>query len=134
MIQYEFEARCVMSVDTACNFPVHVDLSYDKNDPYAVTATFTAGSEPTKPWVFARDLLVTAANKGRIVGRGDVRFRTVEPQNQLYMYLESPEGRATVLFDLDLIRGFLADTAEEAALPSQAVGNAIDAFLAEVLG
>ena len=36
--------------------PVSVDLGYDVEDPFAVTAAFR-GDEGTVEWVFARDLL-----------------------------------------------------------------------------
>lgn len=131
MIEYEFEARVVGNGQSV---PVQVYLGFNPDDPLAATMLFEVGDESTKMWEFGRDLLVTAANRTHPVGEGDVRFRCVEQTGLMYMYLFSDTGRATIALPLEQIRGFLTDTTEEAAIPTQTIESDLDRFLTEVLG
>jgi len=60
--------------------PVQIDWSYVATDPYAVSMTVTADSQPDVhvTWVLSRDLLWAAlTTPGVLFGAGDVTYRRV---------------------------------------------------------
>lgn len=135
MIIYEFTAKTVRVQGRETSVPVQMELTYDaETDPLAVAMTMSAPGDDPVTWKFARDLLVMASNSRAPVGLGDIRFRAHTTILYLCLNNGQADGHADLALPLDKVRGFLADTAEEAALPGQAIAEATEAFLAEVLG
>ena len=87
--------------------PCRAELTYSKEDPFAVSMHFYQTPEKHS-WVFARDLLWEGLSC--YSGLGDV---VVEPtgENELVINLSSPNGTASVLADKLSIAEFLQGTA-----------------------
>lgn len=83
--------------------PLRADLSYTREDPYAIRVVFRLGSDEPVEWVFARDLL-SAGAEGE-TGEGDVR---VWPSaGVLNVRLISPFGEACFEAPADDVAAFL---------------------------
>lgn len=108
------------------DMPVYSRWSYDPEDPYAVTLSFSAESGRWVAWSFARDLVFDGLR--RPVGLGDVRVRS-DP-DLLIIELESPDGYAVVEMDLAQAESFLAETTKAVPIGEERVD--MDAFLAEI--
>jgi hypothetical protein len=135
MISYVTLGKLVRAAHGArCNEDLLLDFRYDQEvDPFAVEMIVQADFlEHPITWRFARELFVQATNTTTPVGLGDVRLRVAG--DRVVMRLESPDGMAEMTIPVESVRGFLAETTEEAAMPQQAVEKAIDSFLKEMLG
>jgi hypothetical protein len=87
---------------------VGVRVGWSPGDPFAMTARFLLGRDPAGDvvWVLGRDLL--AQGLWHPAGTGDVR---VWPEGwAVVLRLESPSGRAEVVFDAGELTDFLTDT------------------------
>jgi hypothetical protein len=84
-------------------------LRYSRDDPYAVHAQF--GTNDGKPviWVFARDLLHTAAVDRQPAGLGDVQLYERD-SNTLVFALSSPDGSLAITVDQADIAAFLRES------------------------
>ncbi|MGL4173470.1 MAG: SsgA family sporulation/cell division regulator [Actinomycetota bacterium] len=109
-------------------------LRYQTNDPFAVRATFHAGTDAIS-WVLGRDLLADGLLVER--GEGDVRvWPAVEDDQQMVMLeLSSPDGRAVLAASAGELEAFLARTYDVVPLGYEGdhidVDGAIDRFLAD---
>lgn len=103
-IDTDVELRLV--VPEAGTVALQVGLSYDVQDPFAVSAAF-AGDGTTIEWVFARDLLINGLQTPS--GEGDVHVwpASGEAQDVVFISLCSPDGRAVLEADADDLRSFL---------------------------
>ncbi|MGH3496951.1 MAG: SsgA family sporulation/cell division regulator [Nocardioidaceae bacterium] len=85
-------------------------MSYDRDDPYAVTAAFSLGHQNVS-WVFARSLL--AAGQYAPTGDGDVVVRPVldeRGQAQVCLELMSPDGIAVLTTPAPEVQRFVRMT------------------------
>jgi hypothetical protein len=92
-VTYELPVRLVVSHDLV--LPLHMEVRYKPDDPYAVSATFyPVGQGRTVEWVFSRDMLAQALS--RHVGQGDVRMWPAggAERRVLRIALRPPEGSA----------------------------------------
>ena len=99
-------------------------LSYDPQDPWAVTAAFHDVPDEVR-WTFGRDLLLEGLR--RPVGEGDVRVapsRDARGLPAVALTLVSPDGAATLLTPPDDLGAFLA--AATAAVPRGREGEHLD--------
>lgn len=114
----EVELRLV--IPHTAKVPVAVDLGYDAEDPFAVTAAFR-GDEGTVEWVFARDLLHEGLD--RPSGEGDVQVwpGVADGREVVLVSLNSPDGHAVLEADASDLRGFLERTLE--LVPSGSEGH-----------
>ena len=120
-IAAEVELRLVMP--HTAKVPVAVDLGYDVDDPFAVTAAFR-GDEGTVEWVFARDLLHEGLD--RPSGEGDVQVwpSSTAGSSVVCLSLSSPSGRALFEVPLGELAEFLGRT--YAAVPTGAEADHVD--------
>lgn len=108
------------------DMPVYSRWSYDPEDPYAVTLSFSTEGGRWVDWSFARDLVFDGLR--RPVGLGDVR---VHPDPELLIIeLESPDGYAVVEMELAQAESFLAETTEAVPIGEEQLD--LDAFIAEI--
>src|SRR4030095_12005973 len=90
---------------------VHVALSYNSRDPFAVQASFRTGNGTAVDWVFARDLL----HDGLIApaGTGEVRWQPMpDAPNRVQLELSSPSGHAVFTTCAQTLGDFLHRTYE----------------------
>lgn len=96
-------SRATFTSSSGKQVPVSVTLSYDDQDPFAVTMDISPAEHRTIRWAFERDLL----KRGRHTksGIGDV---TVEPEvYQVHVHLSSPDGHGTITMPTLDVREFL---------------------------
>jgi Streptomyces sporulation and cell division protein, SsgA len=101
-------SRVMCALLPAQNTTVGVRVSWSPGDPFAVTARFLLGRDPAGDvvWVLGRDLL--AQGLWYPAGTGDVR---VWPAGwAVVLRLDSPTGRAEIVFDADELTDFLTAT------------------------
>lgn len=113
MIEHPFIYALVPSGDPELMLPIPTRMSYDPDDPWAVTIKFDVpqpdGSFSETVWVFARDLLIEAFEGP--VGAGDIKV-WIEDDEKLNIMLRAPEGTAHVWTDIDSVRIFLNHTTQ----------------------
>ncbi|MFI2642188.1 SsgA family sporulation/cell division regulator [Streptomyces sp. NPDC018610] len=118
-------------------FPVLAHLSYDAEDPFAVTAVFSHDGRVLARWKLDREMLGEGLTHR--VGLGDVRFHpvTTGPWEELCMEFFGdvhPDGgrhHAAVYVWAPAVTEFLRETCEVVAPGEEQVG--VDDFLAEVI-
>jgi hypothetical protein len=130
-IAAEVELRLV--VPNTAKVPVAVDLGYDADDPFAVTAAFR-GDEGVVEWVFARDLLHEGLD--RPSGEGDVQVwpGMADGREVVLVSLNSPDGHAVLEADADDLRGFLERTLRLVPAGSEARFLHVEDELATLFG
>lgn len=85
------------------------ELTYRRDDPYAVTATFRVGTEAGVEWLFARDLLIEGLIGG--AGEGDIRIAPDENDaDTTVIQLRSPERSAVLTVATACLTEFLTAT------------------------
>lgn len=117
--------------------PTH--MAWESTNPLAVTVSFnSAGCDDWIQWIFSLDLMasgLTATALSR-AGIGDVRVFTIgSPSGDLYMlYVNSPEGEATVAMSFELVQHFVQRVVTEfsAEDEARAVALQVDTFLREL--
>ncbi|MGH3912895.1 MAG: SsgA family sporulation/cell division regulator [Pseudonocardiaceae bacterium] len=104
--------------------PVVTRWTYSADDPFAVTLVIQTRGDQCVDWVLARDLLVTGLTGP--AGIGDVRVRPAQlaEWDVALVELRSPEGRALLEVDRELLQQFVDATIE--AIPLGSEGNFID--------
>jgi hypothetical protein len=123
--------------------PLSGDLTYQRDDPYAVTLSLDAGTGEPIRWTFARDLLAAALHAPE--GMGDVRAwispnRTedddeIGPGSRiLTIMLGPPEACAHFEASAPSVADFLARTYELVPGGQEAAHLDYDAELTELLG
>ncbi|PZG92571.1 SsgA family sporulation/cell division regulator [Streptomyces sp. NTH33] len=118
-------------------FSVLAHLSYDADDPFAVTAVFSHDGRVLARWKLDREMLGDGLEEP--VGIGDVRFRPVSngPWEELCMEFYGnahPGGgrhHAAVFAWAPAVAAFLRETHDVVAPGEEEVG--VDDFLAEVI-
>ncbi|MFD7283132.1 SsgA family sporulation/cell division regulator [Streptomyces sp. NPDC059862] len=118
-------------------FPVLAHLSYDADDPFAVTVVFSHDGQVLARWRLDREMLRDGLR--RPVGTGDVRFRPVstgawEELRMEFFGAARPDGgrhHAVVLAWAPAVKAFLRRTHDVVA-PGQERFR-VDDFLAEVI-
>jgi hypothetical protein len=107
-------------------------LRYEVCDPYAVEATFRAGTESIS-WVLGRDLLSDGLHAE--CGEGDVRvWPTVEDGRAVVMLrLTSPDGSALLAADAAGLAAFLERTYEAVPLGYEGDHLDVDSALVQLL-
>lgn len=95
--------------------PISVEFRYDPSDALAVTVAFLGDEGQEVEWIFARELLFEALNKG-LAGDGDIRLSRVlygpHSVERIAFYMNGPDGSALVYFQ----RRPLATFAEQVEL------------------
>ncbi len=112
--------------------PLESTLRYCATDPFAIEATFRAGSDAIS-WVLGRDLL----NDGLLgeSGEGDVRvWPAIEDRKRVVMLeLTSPDGRALLAADALRLEAFLQRTYEAVPLGYEGEHLNLDRTIARLM-
>ncbi|MGL5858753.1 MAG: SsgA family sporulation/cell division regulator [Angustibacter sp.] len=108
-------------------------LQYDTSDPFAVRATFHAGTDAIS-WVLGRDLLADGLMTAH--GDGDVRVWPITEADHSMVMLEltSPDGRAVLAADAAELETFLARTYDAVPLGYESDHIDMDTALTDLLG
>lgn len=104
--------------------PVVTRWTYDTTDPFAVTLGIQTRGKRWVDWVMARDLLIEGLSGP--TGIGDVRLRPEATEDYDIVLIEicSPDGRAALEVDRDLLTHFVDEML--AAVPAGSETSAID--------
>ncbi|MFF3468339.1 SsgA family sporulation/cell division regulator [Streptomyces sp. NPDC002619] len=112
---------------------LHMQLSYESADPYAVHALFLLDDHEPVEWVFARELLAQGLH--RPTGPGDVHVWPLRGRDQyeLCIALASPAGNALLIAPAREVASFLQRT--DALVPpgTEAAHLDLDTQLARIL-
>lgn len=99
-------------VQDASDIPIETTFTYDKSDPWAVTAVFKdprgGARAQERRWVFARELLSSGLH-GK-AGRGDVQIWS-DDATAVMIRLTTQEGEAVMRCPAIQVRRFLLATA-----------------------
>ena len=92
--------------------PVVTRWTYSMDDPFAVTLVIQTRGDQCVDWVLARNLLVAGLTGP--AGIGDVRVRPAQTAEWDVVLIEirSPDGRAMLEVDRDLLQQFVDATIE----------------------
>jgi hypothetical protein len=104
--------------------PVVTRWTYDTTDPFAVTLGIQTRGKRWIDWVMARDLLIEGLSGP--TGIGDVHLQPEATQDYDIVVIEicSPDGRAVLEVDRDLLARFVDMMLE--AVPSGSETTAVD--------
>lgn len=107
--------------------PVVTRWTYCTDDPFAVTVQIQTRGNRFVDWVLARDLLVVGLRAP--AGIGDVRVRpaTMGGWEVTLVEIRSPDGRAVLEVDRDLLRQFVDATIDIVPLGNEGMAFDIDA-------
>lgn len=109
--------------------PLMADLSYTREDPYAIRVAFRVGPDEPVEWIFARDLLSAGAR--RETGEGDVR---VWPSaGVLNVELTSPFGQACFEAPAGEVAAFLRRSYQLVPAGAESAYLDIESGLEEIL-
>lgn len=101
---------------------VLVTMSYERDDPFALHATFAlAGTTTVQHWEFSRELLMPGLVLGGHIlcaGPSDVTVSRLDDK-RLLIGLNSPNGSATLEFPLGTVSEFLGRTLVEVPLGTE---------------
>jgi hypothetical protein len=112
--------------------PVVTRWTYRTDDPFAVTVEIQTRGNRFVDWVLARELLV--AGLSAPAGIGDVRVRpaTMGEWDVTLVEIRSPDGRAVLEVDRDLLRQFVEATIDVVPLGSEGMVFDIDAEIEKI--
>ncbi|MBV9011617.1 MAG: SsgA family sporulation/cell division regulator [Pseudonocardiales bacterium] len=112
--------------------PVVTRWTYWTDDPFAVTVEIQTRGNRFVDWVLARELLVTGLSAP--AGIGDVRVRpaTMGEWEVTLVEIRSPDGRAVLEVDRDLLRQFVEATLDLVPLGSESMLVDIDAEIEKI--
>ncbi len=112
--------------------PVVTRWVYYADDPFAVTVEIQTRGNRFVDWVLARELLV--AGLSAPAGIGDVRVRPANMGEWEVTLVEicSPDGRAVLEVDRDLLRQFVQATIDAVPLGSESAVFDIDAEIEKI--
>lgn len=134
MVSTEIELRLVVS--DGPDRPVHADLSYSHDDPYAVRVAFHTGGAETVEWTFARSLLTDGVTHP--AGDGDVQVWPANDKDggnpMVCLSLSSPSGRALFEAPLTRVVEFLTETYALVPTGCESEFVDVDAELTSLLG
>jgi hypothetical protein len=130
-VRADLDLRLVLGGERTITVPA--TLSYDVDEPYAVTALFRT-SDGDVAWVFGRDLLEDGMSAP--VGEGDVAVwpSTTRGIRVICLSLASPSGSALLEADHAAVQSFLDDSYRAVPLGSESGLLDLDAELAALLG
>jgi hypothetical protein len=130
-VRADLDLRLVLGGDRTVLVPA--TLSYDPDEPYAVTALFRT-SDGDVAWVFGRDLLEDGISSP--AGEGDVAVwpSVSDGARVLCLSLASPSGSALLEADLATVASFLDETYRAVPLGSESALLDLDSQLAALLG
>ncbi len=100
--------------DTA-DIDVDAELNYHSRDPFALRVIFSVASAPAVEWVFSRELLIDGL--AAPAGSGDVQIFPCH--DGIVLELTSPNGRARLLADADVLTSFAQDSLNVVPLGSE---------------
>jgi hypothetical protein len=110
-------------------------LHYDGDDPFAVQFVFPVltqtGRIEDNVWAFARTLIEDAMESPGVKGIGDLQV--LRDGDVFTFFLVAPEGMAAVKVEAIEVIHFLGETYEIIPMAEENIGNALDAFLADLL-
>ena len=112
--------------------PVVTRWTYSADDPFAVTLVIQTRGDQCVDWVLARDLLVAGLTGP--AGIGDVRVRPVrmDDWDVALVEIRSPDGRALLEVDRDLLQQFVDATIEAIPLGSESTVIDMDAEIEKI--
>ena len=112
--------------------PVVTRWTYSMDDPFAVTLVIQTRGDQCVDWVLARDLLVAGLTGP--AGIGDVRVRPAQMAEWDVALIEirSPDGRAMLEVDRDLLQQFVDATIEVIPLGSESSFIDMDAEIEKI--
>lgn len=112
--------------------PVVTRWTYSMDDPFAVTLVIQTRGDQCVDWVLARDLLVAGLTGP--AGIGDVRVRPAQMAEWDVALIEirSPDGRAMLEVDRDLLQQFVDATIEVIPLGSESSFVDMDAEIEKI--
>lgn len=112
--------------------PVVTRWTYSADDPFAVTLVIQTRGDQCVDWVLARDLLVAGLTGP--AGIGDVRVRParMEEWDVALVEIRSPDGRALLEVDRDLLQQFVDATIEAIPLGSESTVIDMDAEIEKI--
>jgi Streptomyces sporulation and cell division protein, SsgA len=112
--------------------PVVTRWTYCTDDPFAVTVEIQTRGNRFVDWVLARELLV--AGFSAPAGIGDVRVRpaTMGEWEVTLIEIRSPDGRAVLEMDRDLLWQFVEATIDLVPLGSEGMAVDIDAEIEKI--
>ncbi|MFD9484517.1 SsgA family sporulation/cell division regulator [Streptomyces sp. NPDC059991] len=108
--------------------PVEAVMTYDSDDPLAVSVDFVCGNGTHTTWTMGRDLVAEGLTSRRPVGMGDVRVWYCG-DGGLRIRLDSDEGSADLLAGLEDVAEFLSRTYQLVPEGSELDGYDVDAVL-----
>lgn len=112
--------------------PVVTRWTYSADDPFAVTLAIQTRGDQCVDWVLARDLLVAGLTGP--AGIGDVRVRParMDEWDVALVEIRSPDGRALLEVDRDLLQQFVDATVEAVPLGSESTLIDMDAEIEKI--
>ena len=112
--------------------PVVTRWTYSADDPFAVTLVIQTRGDQCVDWVLARDLLVAGLTGP--AGIGDVRVRParMDEWDVALVEIRSPDGRALLEVDRDLLQQFVDATIEAIPLGSESTVIDMDAEIEKI--
>jgi hypothetical protein len=112
--------------------PVVTRWGYTASDPFAVTLAVRTRHGRWVEWLVARDLVVEGLEAG--AGLGDIRLspQVVQGYDIVEIEICSPDGRAVLEVDRDLLRHFVETTTELVALGEESGRTDLDEELARL--
>lgn len=112
--------------------PVVTRWTYSADDPFAVTLVIQTRGDQCVDWVLARDLLVAGLTGP--AGIGDVRVRParMDDWDVALVEIRSPDGRALLEVDRDLLQQFVDATIDAVPLGSESTVIDMDAEIEKI--
>jgi hypothetical protein len=112
--------------------PVVTRWSYSAADPFAVTFAVRTRNDRWVEWLVARDLVVESLVGP--AGKGDIRMSPQEVQGYDIVEIEirSPDGRAVLEVDRDLLANFVDSTIQIVALGDESGRMDLDVEIAKI--
>ncbi|MFD9794121.1 SsgA family sporulation/cell division regulator [Streptomyces sp. NPDC059070] len=105
--------------------PVEAVMTYDSDDPLAVSVDFVCGNGTHTTWTMGRDLVAEGLTSRRPVGLGDVRVWHCG-DGGLRIRLDSDEGSADLLAGREDVADFLSRTYRLVPVGSELGGYDVD--------
>ena len=112
--------------------PVVTRWSYTAADPFAVSLAVRTRHDQWVEWLVSRDLVVVGLEED--AGLGDIRLspQVVQGYDIVEIEICSPDGRAVLEVDRDLLRHFVETTTELVALGEESGRTDLDEELARL--
>ncbi len=113
--------------------PVVTRWTYDTTDPFAVTLAIQTRGKRWVEWVMSRDLVL--AGLSGPTGIGDVTLRPEATQDYDIVVVEirSPDGRAVLEVDRELLAHFVDSTVEAVPVDSETSVIDMDAEIQKII-